>query len=128
MPSPLILTDAGSLTPPDRPFWTTPQMWDPKVQEPTWSSGQVSKTFLALSRWTVTGSRGVVTWAHGVDGLPDLDPPRASGSSERYLFRLYDIELLAHHMAVQRPESMTPGKLRKVLLMVLTCAQLHGYL
>lgn len=123
MPRPLILADSAVLTPPDRQFWTAPWMWDEQKNDPTWSTGEASKTFFGLSRWSLAKAQPL---AYGVEGLPDLDVPRGAGSSERYLWRLYDVELLAHHMGAAG--RLKPGKLNLVITAVKTVAQIHGYL
>jgi hypothetical protein len=125
MPSPLVIGDPEVMTPPGRPFWTAPEMWDPEKFHPTWTTGEACRTFLGIPKHALLmGLRR----AHGVEGLPDVAPPRRAGGAERFAWRLYDIELIAHHLATRGSRTISPARLRKAITMVKTCAEIHEFI
>lgn len=125
MPNPLIRVDPWVMTPPDRPFWTTPDMWNAERRHPTWSTGEMCKTFLVMNRHSVLWH---VQRARGVEGLPDVAPPRRPGGIEAFQWRLYDIEVLAHHLATRGVRAVTPAQLRRTITMIRLCAEGYEYL
>lgn len=120
MPEPLIIADPALHTPPDREFWTTPEMLN-EHGRPKFGVSEVAKCFFGRSPF----------WARRLLQQRWEDPegnlfevPR-SASGDRW-FRLYDIErwahILAHHTVLDGRQ------LELVVFMVKTNAQLHGFI
>lgn len=124
MPQPLVLVDAAVRTPPDRPFWTTPDMWEPERWWPTWTNAYAAQTFFGFSKHTLI--RHLKEGNHVSANTGEVSPPRRSGGVEPYAWRLYDIELMAH--ALLANGKISAGTASRAILMVKTCAELHHYL
>ena len=124
MPEPMVLVDAAVATPPDRLFWTTEEMFDPERWWPSWSTNSVAMTFFAVSRHTVVRH---LREGHNISAATgEVMPLRRPGGVERYAWRLFDIERFAHALAANG--RIRGHKLSRAVLMVKTCAELHGYL
>lgn len=124
MPEPMVLVDAAVRTPPDRPFWTTEDMWDPDRWWPTWSNSTAAMTFFGFSKHTLIRHLGNGNNCSELTGA--VEPPRRPGGVAPWAWRLYDIERMAHALAANH--AINGSKLARAVLIVKTCAELHGYL
>jgi hypothetical protein len=121
VPEPLILADPAIYMPEDRDFWTTPEMYDPVRRRPAFMVKETANVFFGMSpQWLRKHLRIGSTIVDGEDWQPER-----SDSNYR-LFRLYDIERIAHALAENRV--ITGQHLELVTIMVKTSAQMHHYI
>lgn len=125
MPSPQIMIDPyiqGS-----HQYLTRPDMGPTDGRKhgvmPTWSSGEVAKTFFGVAGSTLTGYiRGGKFGAE----RDSILPARADLPHQPYRWRLYDIERCAYALAENR--AIDSRRLRLCLTMIKAVAEMHGYL
>lgn len=82
-------------TPDGRPFWTSPEMYDPRKGRPLYTTAQTAKFFFGYG--TAWLYRYLIT--EGVTSHPEigeLNLMRTSSTVPARRFRLYDVEVYAH--------------------------------
>lgn len=119
---PLILADPELLTPPDRRLWTTPKMVNEQRMWPTYSPHEVAKCFFGFS--TAWLRKHLQARRNISDEFGVIEPPRKE--SGQMIFRLYDVERLAHAFAEHGV--IDAARLGFVVRLVKTHAQMHRFL
>jgi len=122
VPQPLILAQVDLRTPDGQDFWTTPEMWDPVHHYPTFAVHEVAKCFFGMSPgWLRSHLRSTTSTLLDEESV---FPLRTTSGAR--MFRLWDIERLAHAFAVNRV--ITGRQLELTVMMVKTAARLHQFI
>lgn len=119
---PMFIESPSAVTPHSGSFlWTTPEMYDPVRKRPAFTVQVVAEVFFGMSGpW-------LRKWQRQANTSPELGTVEPLRTQAKYhSYRLYDIERMAHAFASH--QVIDGVHLERVVTMVRTVAQLHGYL
>lgn len=117
MTTPYVLVDPGAHMPPGRLYWTSPEM-----DRPTFHTAEVARVFFGRSSKWMKRALSAQFSVSAEDG--DVRPVK--GSNGYYIWRLYDIERMAHALAANRLPGMTGQRLELVITVVHAVARMQG--
>lgn len=118
----MILAVPNMLTPGDREFWTSPEMYDPIRHHPAFKISETARCFFGMSPgWLRKHVKQGYEWDGEV-----WQPPRTP-ANDMY-FRLFDIELFAHILASTDPPVITGWHLQLTMTIVKSVAQLNHFI
>lgn len=114
----MIIADPQGLLPEGRRYWTS----SPHQASPIYVTGEVARVFFGRSPEWLKKHLRLRDYPTPEEG--DVTPRK--GPNGYYEWRLYDIERMAHALAINR--HIDGQRLELVIRMVRTNAQLHGVL
>jgi hypothetical protein len=103
------------------PLWTTPEMYDPERKRPAFSVKTTAEVFFGMSAPWLRKHQRQSNFSMALGKVEPLRTP-----VKYHLYRLYDIERLAHTFAGH--QVIDGIRLERIITMVQIVAQLHGYL
>lgn len=114
----LIVSGAGSLVPEDRPYWTSPDMYNANWLRNVFSTKEVAEVFFGRSR----------TWLYHLMPITDDEvgpiEPIILESGHRH-WRLWDIERQAH--VLLRAHKISVSRFGLVINVIKSVATMYGY-
>jgi hypothetical protein len=118
MTAPIIVSGEGLLVPTDRPYWTSPEMFNQRYGRPSFTKREVAQFFGRSVTWLVHFALD-----HVDEEIGPVEPLKTSGGRKRWT--LHQIELLAHLNL--RAHQITVDHFSHIINIIKSTATMYGY-